>query len=281
MVEQNEYDNSEYKITNGKLKYSRSIPPAAKKTYASYIISIAIIIILAASFVYLIRNQTPQSSTSSTIFPTTSINNTNVSNNLNKQINFTNTEGFFGNFFANYKTYSLTNTKVFYNNNYKGACNYVYLDRYYSQPGAITANIINFSIFNKSKPLIVSFSIFIINQSNLTSFSTQFNNNKGYCRSLFTNIISNTTSNQSTYNIANSTVYAWKLSNFTNDGLNLTSNQYSGIRPNLYMHFSKAIYKNTVVGIMVWGFNGYQNNTYINNQYNKFLSSFINYTNNH
>lgn len=273
---------SKYETKNGKLKYSKTPTlPSPKKIYAIYTISILIIAILAISLVYIGTNhnqyQTPVTSTSLTTVPTTIlINNTTVSN---KSVTFNSAERFFGNFFANYQTYALPTTKVYYNHTYQEACNYVYLDRYYTQPGAITANAKDFSTFNKSKPLIVSFSIFIINQSNMTNFSTQFYNNKGYCKGLFTNIISNTTSNQSTYNIANLTVYNWKLSNFTNDGLNLTGNKYSGVRPDLYLHFSKSLYKNTLVGIMVWGFKGYQNNTYIEGQYNKFLTSFKNYTN--
>ena len=229
------------------------------------------------TLISLIRNQSQNLTTS--IIPTTIlINNPNVSSNPYVPINFNNVEGFFGSFFNNYKINSLSNTKVYYNYTKQEVCNYVYINKYYSQPGAVTANIINFSIFNKSKPLVVSFAISIINQSNMTVFSTQFYQNKGYCRNSLKNIISNSISVHSTYLFDNTTVYKWKLSNLTNDGLNLTGNHYSNVRPDLYWYFSKSLYKNTNVEIAVWGFNGYQNDTYINSQYNKFLSSFMNYT---
>ncbi len=276
------HDKEEHNNKEKQKNYPAYNSKRSEKTYLLYIISITIIIVLAYSFITLTRSYNPKTGLTLSHTTVSSINNTTIQNNIHTFVNPVLVKKFIKNYGANL---NLTKKSGLFgkviSNHPQSNCNYTIFYTYYTtqQPSIITSNAINYSSFNKSKPLLLSFSVRIINSSNATAYISQFNKNKGYCNNIKNKIITNSTSYLSISKIHNLTVYTRKLSNLTNNALNLITIHYLGVRPNLYWYFSNALYKNTVVELTVWGFNGYQNNTYINNQYNRFLSSFINYIN--
>ena len=132
-----------------------------------------------------------------------------------------------------------------------------YIQAYYQSPLLMNLPPYNFSKFNRSIPLVT-----YIDVENLTDPKSYYEwilNGGGVCINNFNLILQNSTYKELNYTYDGLPVRLYYLYNFTNDGLNLTYNQYIGQKPDLYWVFAISVYKNLKIGYGEWGFEGFQN----------------------
>ena len=127
-----------------------------------------------------------------------------------------------------------------------------------------------------SYPYFVSFSVSVINESNLPAYSSIFRSNNGYCRSIISLIKDNSTSIVSNYTYDGVKIYRRLFTGFTPAGLVLVQNEsMPGGNSNLYWYMYTALYKNTKLELFVGGVLGNQNETANNHYMDDFVSRYL------
>ncbi len=132
-----------------------------------------------------------------------------------------------------------------------------YVKAYFQSSMLLNSPPYNFSEFNRSIPLLTY--IGVENLTNPKSYYEWLLNGGGVCINNFNLILQNSTYEELNYTYDGLPVRLYYLYNFTNNGLNLTYNQYTSKKPDLYWVFAISVYKNLKIGYGEWGFEGFQN----------------------
>ena len=235
------------KMDMGKEASGIDVQESNSKGKAYYVGGIALIIVLAAVLVFLLSKPalqtTPQPGTSAKVSKfVLAYNVTGLPPSLSKSTSY-------------YSISSQTGNST---------CNKQTVFDYYSGNSSGT-----------SYPYFISFSVSTINQSDLGAYSSAFYSNNGYCRSLITDIIKNSTSSVSNYTYDGVRIYRRLFTNFTSTGITLAQNEFIRGKSNLYWYMYTALYNNTKLEVAVWGASGYQNETSDNTYMDNFVSRYI------
>ncbi len=242
------------------------------KKYIILLLLLIIIILLIYSY-YSLRTNTPEYNLTTSISTYTTIKNT-YTTIKNYTLNFTVIDNIINKFsppillgnvsFSNY-TLNITNCSED-----------AFVKAYYSSNTLEKAPPYNFtSLFNR-QPITEYIDIAYL--YNPEQYNNWFEHGGGICLYNFNLILGNSQHKIINYTYRNIPIRVYYLYNFTNEGLNLTYNQYIGKKPNLYWIFAIASYKNLRVVYGEWGFEGYQNITRVMNEENKTLNILINLT---
>ena len=154
-----------------------------------------------------------------------------------------------------------------------------YVMDYLPQGVSNAAEPLNFSALNQSNPITILIAVEVVSPSYMGQYNATVKSNNGYCLPIMKQISENSTFTSIPTKFYNANGYLFEISNFTNEGLNLTSTYYLGPRPNLVWYNAAAHYHNAVVEIAVWAIAGHENTTMLYNDMNYTVASFEKYIN--
>jgi hypothetical protein len=201
----------------------------------------------------------------SSIYPTTILNNSTSADYLNRSllvnyIKYSILPKFKMDFYLN-KSILIENSSLFNNEVFE---KFFYTGN--SIETVISTTPFNYSSYNQSKLFVSYITIVIVNNSDIKNFTYLYKNGKGLIGLNSSEDFSNVSTFRY-YNISiyNQSGYLDELSNFTQQGLNLTNSYYIGKKPNLSWYLESVLYKNTYVIVGMWGFGDNINITSLNN----------------
>ncbi len=157
-----------------------------------------------------------------------------------------------------------------------GACSSVATIKWFAQPGVnVSYTNENFSTLNQSLPFAEYAAVFVVDPASEVSYAAA-TNSIGVCSPYLGPIRENSTYSYKITQINGLEVHEYTLSNFTNQGLNLTNTYYIGSKPNLYWYFASTVYNGYGLQFGVWGFASSMNQTSLQNQTEQFVTEFMN-----
>ncbi len=227
--------------------------------------AIVIVAILSVAYYFLLQPKAPSNSSISitpttSIIPTTSITSNAIVSFLSRFLIPTSLPPALP--LPNSFSVSACNSTVYYNS--------------YIEPNsfATPSSPVNYSKLNQSMPFTIYTEVEFVNSSSMNSFLSAFNSNGGFCDPYMKPISENSTFYHEPVNISGLPGYIMIFSNFTNAGLNLSSNYYMGPRPDLVWYIIVVIYKNTALTTNIWTFRGALNTTAALNYEKDIISNF-------
>lgn len=242
---------------------NKTVLPGESNSHKILPIIIAVIIVIAIILAVYYITQKPSQNTTST-FLTTSI--IPIKNTSNSSINATAPKArpfhepqsyLTANAFANYYTFSsplkYRFTAVFQPSYDNANCTALEGLVGYMQNETMVTKPYNISSLNHSEPVAESAAVLGINPSNEAEYSSLFNSNKGFCSASFAALLTNSTSEKTTYSYGNTTVYLFMVSNMTKQGISAFGS-YTGLKPNLTVYIGSALYGSYRVKVIVAGF---------------------------
>ncbi len=240
-----------------------------------YIAIVAVFAIMAIGALYLYTSSNPSvhAKTSMTTYSTT-IAATAAPTNASNAITATNA------FLSAYNASALTQVTLYQNSpfNKGGACTGLLSLKWFSQPEVnvtSSASASNFSKLDQSIPFAQYVAVYTPDASNASEFSLEVNQT-GLCpESSLYSVFSNSTYHYGTFGYKGMLLHEYLLSNFTNEGLNLTSNNYVGKKPDLYWYFVTGMYGGQELQFGSWGPIGSINDTALRSQAEQFLNAFM------
>ncbi|MEM0201859.1 MAG: hypothetical protein QXR73_01645, partial [Candidatus Micrarchaeaceae archaeon] len=146
-----------------------------------------------------------------------------------------------------------------------------YLIKGIASPSAPT----NFSTVNQSNPLAILIGVGIVAPSYLSQYNATVEKNDGYCLPAMKAISENSTFISIPTKFDGISGYIFNISNFTNEGLNLTYTYYIGPRPNLTWYNGIARYHNAEISVSIWSMTGHANLTMLYNDMNYTVKAFL------
>lgn len=241
---------------------NNTAPQIQQKGHRRAALVIAIIIVIAIAILAVVYQY-------SNIHPSTSA----------YYVNLTEADLFINNYSLPSNVSTLHRINTIYTSTDPYCQNTEYIVDYLPQGISNAAQPVNFSALDQNNPAVILVAISVVDPSYLSQYNATVKSNKGYCLPIMKQISENSTFLSIPTEFYNASGYLLEMSNFTNEGLNLTSTYYIGQRPNLDWYNAAAHYHNAVIEIAEWAIAGHENTTMLYNDMNYTVASFEKYVN--